>query len=361
MVSCDASNHGGAPQISVVPLSSKLKDNPVHVIVEPSEIRGYALSNRSDFMPEDIQTLNKGCVRFKSGYIPGESEITIDNIHTVLHQVLQLAVEDNYIRQNISDNLLKELKSSHHYEDAHRRALTIPEQELFLDFLSDESSQYYHWFPIFTVMVGTGMRVGEVTGLRWEDIDLDTGMIDVNHTLAYYKHRDENGCYFSIHSPKTRAGKRQIPMTEDVKNAFLLEKEMQELSGTHSNVTVDGYQNFIFVNRFGGVQHQGSLNKALRRIIRDCNDKQFLKEKKNLVLLPNFTCHLLRHTFTTRLVEAGVNIKVIQNLCGHSRSDVTLDIYTTVTKELKQAEFDDFQKKLKEKKQEWKNRQEEDA
>ena len=62
-------------EISVVPLSSKLKDNPVHVIVEPSEIRGYALSNRSDFMPEDIQTLNKGCVRFKSGYIPGESEI----------------------------------------------------------------------------------------------------------------------------------------------------------------------------------------------------------------------------------------------------------------------------------------------
>lgn len=61
VVSCDASNHGGAPQISVVPLSSKLKDNPVHVIVEPSEIRGYALSNRSDFMPEDIQTLNKGC------------------------------------------------------------------------------------------------------------------------------------------------------------------------------------------------------------------------------------------------------------------------------------------------------------
>ena len=79
------------------------------------------------------------------------------------------------------------------------------------------------------------------------------------------------------------------------------------------------------------------------------------------MLLPNFSCHSLRHTFTTLLVEAGVNIKVIQNLCGHSRSDVTLDIYTTVTKELKQTEFGDFQKKLKEKKQEWKNRQEEDA
>lgn len=286
---------------------------------------------------------------------------TIDNIHTVIHQILQLAVEDNYIRRNISDNLLKELKSSHHYEDSHRRALTLPEQELFMEFLSKENSQYYHWLPIFTVMLGTGMRVGEITGLRWNDIDLKSGIIDVNHTLVYYKHRDENGCYFDIHSPKTKAGVRQIPMTEEVKNAFLLEKKMQELAGIQSKVTIDGYHNFIFVNRFGNVQNQGTLNRALRRIIRDCNDKQLLKEKNNPVLLPNFSCHSLRHTFTTRLVEAGVNIKVIQNLCGHSRSDVTLDIYTTVTKELKQAEFDDFQKKLKEKKQEWKNRQEKDA
>ena len=282
---------------------------------------------------------------------------TIDNIHTVLHQILQLAVEDNYIRRNISDNLLKELKSSHHYEEVHRRALTIQEQELFLGFLSNESSKYYHWFPIFSVMIGTGMRVGEITGLRWKDINLDAGMIDINHTLAYYKHKDENGCYFSVHSPKTRAGKRQIPMTDEVKKAFLLEKKMQELSGIHCKVAVDGYQDFIFINRFGGVQHQGSLNKALRRIIRDCNDKQLLKQQKNPILLPNFSCHSLRHTFTTRLVEAGVNIKVIQNLCGHSRSDVTLDVYTTVTKELKEVEFNDFQKKLNEWKQEWKSNQ----
>lgn len=279
----------------------------------------------------------------------------------MIHQILQLAVEDNYIRRNISDNLLKELKSSHHYEDSHRRALTLPEQELFMEFLSKENSQYYHWLPIFTVMLGTGMRVGEITGLRWNDIDLKSGIIDVNHTLVYYKHRDENGCYFDIHSPKTKAGVRQIPMTEEVKNAFLLEKKMQDLAEIQSKVTIDGYHNFIFVNRFGNVQNQGTLNRALRRIIRDCNDKQLLKEKNNPVLLPNFSCHSLRHTFTTRLVEAGVNIKVIQNLCGHSRSDVTFDIYTTVTKELKQAEFDDFQKKLKEKKQEWKNRQEKDA
>lgn len=85
--------------------------------------------------------------------------VTIDNIHTVLHQVLQLAVEDNYVRQNVSDNMLKELKQSHTFEEGYKRALTVPEQELFLNFLVNERSQYHHWHPIFTVMLGTGMRV----------------------------------------------------------------------------------------------------------------------------------------------------------------------------------------------------------
>ena len=256
---------------------------------------------------------------------------TIDNIHTVLHQVLELAVEDNYVRNNVSDNLLKELKQTHHFEDEHKRALTVAEQELFLEFLASEKTQYHHWYPIFAVMVGTGMRVGEICGLRWEDVDVENGIIDVNHTLVYYNHA-VNGCYFNIHTPKTKAGKRQIPMLDEVKEAFRMEKAYQEFNNIKCNVSVDGFTNFIFVNRFGNLQHQGTLNKALRRIIRDCNEMQFTKGKKNPVLLPNFSCHSLRHTFTTRLVEAGVNIKVIQELCGHTRSYLTLDIYTTVTK-----------------------------
>lgn len=275
---------------------------------------------------------------------------TIDNIHTVLHQVLELAVEDNYVRNNVSDNLLKELKQTHHFEDEHKRALTVAEQELFLEFLASEKTQYHHWYPIFAVMVGTGMRVGEICGLRWEDVDVENGIIDVNHTLVYYNHA-VNGCYFNIHTPKTKAGKRQIPMHDEVKEAFRMEKAYQEFNNIKCNVSVDGFTNFIFVNRFGNLQHQGTLNKALRRIIRDCNEMQFTKGKKNPVLLPNFSCHSLRHTFTTRLVEAGVNIKVIQELCGHTRSDVTLDIYTTVTKELKMREFGNFEEKMKQQKQ----------
>lgn len=274
---------------------------------------------------------------------------TVDNIHTVLHQVLEVAVEDHYMRTNLSDNLLKELRQSRNIGQEHRKALTVPEQELFLNYLRRENTPYHHWYPVFSVMTNTGLRVGEVTGLRWEDVDFEENLIQVNHTLVYYKHADD-GCYFSIHTPKTTAGKRVIPMLDEVREAFLEEKRYQELSQLTCKAVVDGYTDFIFINRFGNVQHQGTLNKALRRIIRDCNDEQLAKNRKDIVLLPRFSCHSLRHTFTTRLVEAGVNLKVIQDALGHKDFSSTMDVYTDVTKELRQREFDNLQDKMNQKK-----------
>ena len=189
---------------------------------------------------------------------------TIDSIHTVLHQVFEMAVDDDYIRSNPTDNVLRELKKSHCFKTEKRRALTKPEQELFLDYLKNTPEAQY-WYPIFAVMVGTGLRVGELTGLRWCDIDLEESIIDVNHTLVYYDHRTEGskkGCYFNVNTTKTPAGMRQVPMLEFVKEAFLMEKERQELLGLHCEATVDGYTDFIFVNRFGQPQHQATLNKA---------------------------------------------------------------------------------------------------
>lgn len=120
-------------------------------------------------------------------------------------------------------------------------------------------------------------------------------------------------------------------MLDFVKEAFLMEKEKQELIDIHCEVTIDGYTDFIFVNRFGQTQHQATLNKALRRIIRDCNDEQLLKNENTDILLPHFSCHSLLHTFTTRMCEAGVNVKVIQETLGHKDISTTLNIYTDVT------------------------------
>ena len=95
---------------------------------------------------------------------------------------------------------------------------------------------YEHWYPVFAVMIGTGLRVGEVTGLRWCDIDMESGMIDVNHTLVYYDHRTEgskSGCYFNVNTTKTPASMRQVPMLDFVREAFEQEKQKQEDLGLH--------------------------------------------------------------------------------------------------------------------------------
>lgn len=272
--------------------------------------------------------------------VRGLKASTIDSVHTVLHQVFEMAVEDSYIRVNPSDNTLNELKRSHLYKTEKRRGLTVQEQELLLSFL--KKAKYNHWYPVFAVLVGTGMRVGEATGLRWQDIDLEKGIIDVNHTLVYYDHRTEGykkGCYFNINSPKTEAGVRQIPMLEFVKEAFMMEKKYHQEAGLECHSVIDGYSDFIFLNRNGEVYGQASLNKAIKRIIRDCNDEQFLKSESPEVLLPNFSCHSLRHTFTTRLCEAGKNIKLMQDILGHQDISTTMNIYADVTKELREKEL----------------------
>ena len=300
---------------------------------------------RPSFGKKRIQTLKKSDVKIFYNYLADQRCLqasTIDSIHTVLHQVLDMAVDDKYIRNNPSDKALKELKQSHAFKTEKRRALTIAEQELFLNYLRNNET-YSHWYPIFAVMLGTGMRVGEITGLRWCDIDLDNGVIDINHTLVYYCHRHEvelNGCYFNINTPKTKASNRKIPMIESVKEAFLMEKANQEKSGIKCSVVIDGYSDFIFVNRNGKTQHQGTLNKAIRRIIRDCNDEVLLNDENATVLLPHFSCHSLRHTFSTRMCEAGINVKVIQDTLGHQDISTTMNIYTDATKEMKKQEFE---------------------
>ena len=315
----------------------------------------YTQFVQGDFGKMKIAEIKRTDVRAFYNMLADERHLktsTIDSVHTVLHQVLELGVEDDYLRYNPSDNALKELKKAHNNDSEKRRALTLPEQELFENFLG-QKGQYNRWYPIFIVMLWTGLRVGEITGLRWCDIDLEEETININHTLVYYNKGKVEGCAFAVNTPKTEAGKRIVPMLPKVKEAFLLEKEYQKECGLKCNAVVDGYTDFIFINRFGGVQHQGTLNKALRRIIRDCNYQVLDQNKKNdVTILPRFSNHSLRHTFTTRMCEAGVNIKAMQDILGHADAETTMDIYAEATKELKRSElinFEDYFKAQKEK------------
>ena len=84
------------------------------------------------------------------------------------------------------------------------------------------------------------------------------------------------------------------------------------------------------------MNNQSSLNRAIKRTIRDCNDAQFEKSESPEVLLPDFSCHSLRHMFTTRMCEAGTNIKLMQDILGHQDISTTMNIYADVTKELRE-------------------------
>lgn len=283
--------------------------------------------------------------RFYNGLVDQKvlSISTVDNIHNVLHQVFQVAVDDNYIRQNPTDRMLKELRVAHGHEVVKRKALTFAQQDLFINYIRQEP-KYRHWYPIFYIMVNTGMRVGEITGLRWKDVDLENGIISVNHTLTYYNHRDEIGTYYSMNTPKTEAGCREIPMIAGVREAFEMEREYQQTLGIVSVDRIDGYEDFVFLNDDGHIRRQGNLNKAIKRILRDCNDKVLLEQDLDTdpVLLPDFSCHTLRHSFATRLCESGINIKVIQDVLGHVDVSTTMNIYVDVMNDTKKSELASF-------------------
>ena len=321
-------------------LKRGLKDNTFS-----NYIYMYNTFVHDDFGSKRIANLKKSDVkRFYSILIEdrGLKPATLDCIHTVLHQVFEMAVDDDYIRSNPSNNVIREIKQAHGIKMERRRALTLPEQKLFLSYLSQNNANS-HWYPIFAFMLGTGLRVGETTGLRWCDVDLEEGFVDVNHTLVYYAHSIpgyKEGCYYAINPPKTQSSVRQVPLMDFARDALEQEKLYQEGVGLTCKVTIDDYTGFVFLNKNGSVHNESSLNRALKRIIRECNTEEFEKSEMPPVLLPNFSCHTLRHTFTTRMVEAGVNIKVIQDALGHSDISTTMNIYADATKELKKSEFD---------------------
>ena len=263
---------------------------------------------------------------------------TIDNIQTILHQIFEMAVQDQYLRFNPSDNALKELKLIYKNKPDTHGALTMDEQRLFFDYLKNHR-RYQHWYPIFFVMANTGMRVGEITGLRWCDVNFEKNYISIDHTFVYYNH-PKSGCYYNIHTPKTESGVRTIPMVESVRNAFEKERYYHETLNISCRAEIDGYTDFIFINRFGNVQNQATLNKAIKRIVRDCNAEMIDQANgEPEILLPRFSCHSLRHTFATRLCEAKVNMKVIQDILGHADISTTMNIYTDAKMDLKQSEF----------------------
>lgn len=261
---------------------------------------------------------------------------TLDTINNVLHQVFAIAVDDEYIRGNPTDGVYASIKAAYHYETPKRHALTLPQEQAFLSFIK-HTPKYLHWLPLFVFLLGTGCRISEAIGLCWEDVDFESGTITIRHNLVY--HQDQAGkCYFTLSKPKTKAGERTIPLIDEVRDALLQEKAHQYELEMTCQYQIEELNNFVFLNRFGSVQNPQAVNRAIARIIRDYNEHELdlaEKEKREVQLLPPFSCHNLRHTYCTRLCEVETNIKLIQELMGHADIKTTMQIYAEVTQQAK--------------------------
>lgn len=264
---------------------------------------------------------------------------TLDNIHTVLHPSFQLAVRDNIIRSNPSDGVMAIFKRRNRSVKTPRHALTAEQQKAFLEFVR-ENPVYYRWAPMLTVLFGTGGRIGEIIGLRWDDIDYDKNLISINHSVSYHQRRGEKiQCTYEVRLPKTDAGIRTIPLMNTVLEALQDEYAYQEEEG-FNETEIDGMTGFIFKNRFGNIVSPSSVNTVIKGILAAYHIEEMeaaKKEKREPLMIPHFTCHCIRHTFCTRLCEKEMNVKTIQVIMGHKDIQTTLDIYADVTEATKQT------------------------
>jgi len=276
----------------------------------------------------------------------GLSCATVDNVHTQLHPAFTMAVRNGLIRTNPASGVLGEIKKSHVWVKTKRKALTVPEQKAFMNYLY-ANHQYQGWKPIITVLIGTGMRIGECLGLRWQDLDFENRIIDINHNLVH-RRVDEEGGSLHINTPKTEAGCRKIPMISEVYEAFLEEYQLQQITGFCTQ-EIDGYSGFVFTSSGGTVTIPSEVNRAIHNITAEYNEEETArakKEKREPFLLPDFSAHHLRHTFCTRLCENETNLKVIQTVMGHKDIQTTMDIYADCTEEKKQEVIKKMEDKI---------------
>lgn len=293
---------------------------------------------RNEFGKKKLVEIKYSDILFFYNYLITDKDLhigTVQYIQRLIRPSLEMAVRDNIIRKNPANGIIQQLKKKTQAGGSYKRhALTLVQQRAFLSYL-DEEPRYNKWKPFFTVMVGTGMRIGELIGLRWEDIDMDARTIDINHSLFYFAgRRNKEPNKWVINLPKTESGIRVIPMVDSVYTAFLEEKSRQDEEGTSCISVVEDMTGFIFSNRFREINNPEGINRNLSRIIIDHNSTEEVRaarEKREAVILPHFTCHHLRHTFCARLCEADVNIKVIQTIMGHKDIQTTMDIYAEVT------------------------------
>lgn len=254
---------------------------------------------------------------------------TVKVIHDFAKAVFKTAIQDKGLTMNPFAFHCKEVIM---YYDLKRNALNKTQKNNLLEFVKN-SKVYSKYLDLITILLGTGMRISEAAGLTKGDIDFANHQININHQLLY----DGRGTYY-IAPPKSDAGNRYIPMKPEVEQ--ILKSVLMHRKTTKIEYMVGGLSGFVFLN----VRNDRPIfARNFERVILGLKNA-FNKATTQENQIPILTPHIFRHTFCSEMVQAGINIKAIQYIMGHSKVDMTLNRYSHVNLDTVQEEI----KKLRE-------------
>ena len=224
-----------------------------------------------------------------------------------------------------------------------RRFLSKEEQDLFLSKSKNNGDWYYE---MFYIMLHTGMRIGEVGGLKWEDVDFKNKCIHINRSLSCQYEKGKK--IMRLTTPKTHNSYREIPFMGEVENMFNAQYKKQQ---TYKENLGDrwreeeGFENFVFTSSMGSPVTRYIAEKQINKIVKEINEEEmFSAAKENRIpkIFEKVYPHALRHTFCSRCFECNMNPKVVQKIMGHQHYSTTIDIYTHVTNEKIEDEISKF-------------------
>ena len=224
------------------------------------------------------------------GQPKGLSAKTVRNIHQILSSALKLAQEQRIILTNPAERCaLPKVE--------HREMKTLPVEQL-QSFLREARESGV--FELYYLELATGLRRGELLGLKWEDVDLQKGDLRVKRQTSRI-----NGEV--VEAPlKTKNAYRTLPLAEDTIDVL---KEQRKKVGSSP---------WVFPSPNGGPISPDSVLHMLHRVLKRAG-------------LPRVRFHDLRHTFATLALQNGVDIKTVSGMLGHFSAGFTLDTYAHVT------------------------------
>ncbi len=265
-------------------------------IIQDSDLADISIQN---ITKDDLQDFFNSLKDYSNSYI------------SKIFQLVKISFEEAIKEELIIKNpIIYVIKPKSNKPDKKVEALTLEQHQIFINSLDNE---YYR--NIFLIAINTGMRVGEILALKPQDIDLENKIIKVSKTIT----RNDFDSYTLKESSITYAGMREIPFDDILKEILI--SSMNEMESNEFDLI------FSFDRK---IIRPSTLNTVFKRIC------------KNLKFEGSYNFHMLRHTFATRCIEAGIPAHVLQKLLGHTEVSITINTYTSIFDKYKKDEFDKF-------------------